>query len=165
MHISSIIENPPYKLLMVEDNMADIKLMLEAIRITGLKSVAQVDYALSAEEGYSLLHRAYLAGRLYDIITIDLNMPRIDGKEMLATIKNDHRYASIPVFIISNSDSVRDMAACYNLGANGYIQKPSELKRLLDFFEAVKFSLVHDGYASADSIDRRYEELKLHDRG
>jgi CheY-like chemotaxis protein len=165
MHIPSLIENLPFKLLMVEDNMADIKLMLEAIRITGLKTVAEVDYAQNAEDGYKFLHRGYLAQRPYDIITIDLNMPRISGKEMLATLKNDPRYASIPVFIISNSDSVRDMSDCYNLGANGYIQKPSELKRLLDFFEAVKYTLVHDGHASADNIDRRYEELKLLHRG
>ena len=165
MHpIPSIIENPPFKLLMVEDNMADIKLMLEAIRITGLKSIAEADYALNAEGGYALLHRAHLAHRPYDMIIIDLNMPRIDGKEMLASLKNDSRYDGIPIFIMSNSDTMRDMSDCYNLGADAYIQKPTELQRLLDFFEAVKYSLVHEGRASADDIDRRYEQLKKQDK-
>lgn len=157
MHlIPSINENPPFRLLMVEDNMADIKLMQEAIRITGLKIIATADYALNAEDGYALLNRSYLAQKPYDMIIMDLNMPRIGGKEMLATIKSDPRYDKIPAFIMSNSSIMRDMSDCYNLGADGYLQKPAEFQRLLDFFEAVKYSLVHEGRASADDIDRLY---------
>lgn len=158
--IPSLNESLPFKILMVEDNLADIKLMQEAIRITGLKAVAEAEYATHAEEGYALLHRAHLAHWLYDLMIIDLHMPRIDGKEMLASLKDDARYSSIPIFIMSNSDAIRDMSECYNLGADGYIQKPAEFQRLLDFFEAIKYSLIHDGQASADHIDLRYAQLK-----
>jgi chemotaxis family two-component system response regulator Rcp1 len=116
---------PAFRLLLIEDNIADIKLMLEAIKWSGLKNHAEVEYAINAEQAYEMMAAAHAEGNPYKMFTLDLNMPRIDGKEVLTNLKKDNRYAHIPVFIISNSDAMTDITDCEKLGADGYIQKPT----------------------------------------
>ena len=72
------------------------------------------------------------------IMLLDLNMPGIDGREVLATVKNDPDLRSIPIIILTNSNHRRDIDACYELGANTYIQKPLDLQRFFNIMQGLK---------------------------
>lgn len=68
------------------------------------------------------------------IILLDLNLPSIDGRSVLETIKNDAELRTIPTIVMTNSDDERDINACYKLGANTYVKKPLNIAV---FFEAI----------------------------
>src|SRR6185436_2225183 len=70
-----------------------------------------------------------------DLILLDLNLPRIDGRELLATIKQDPSLTTIPVVVLTTSDAERDVAKSYSLHANAYVTKPLEMS---DFIDVVK---------------------------
>jgi chemotaxis family two-component system response regulator Rcp1 len=148
-------------LLMIEDNPADVRLMIEAIREAHLHDMVTSRYAYDGDEALDILNSAYKVDETFDMILLDLNMPKISGKELLATIKADERFAAIPVFIMTNSDYKNDMIDCYNLNADAYIQKPSDFKRLIDFFIAIRHSLEINQRLSAFHIEKRYEEMKM----
>jgi DNA-binding response OmpR family regulator len=100
-------------------------------------------------------------GEPFHMILLDLNMPKVNGKELLARIKGDERFERIPVFIMTNSDYKNDMIDCYNLKADAYIQKPTDFKRLIDFFISVKRSLEINQRLSVFQIEKSYEEMRM----
>ena len=153
--------NPSCNLLMIEDNPADVRLMIEAIREAELSDLITNRYAYDGDEALDILDSAYNVGTPFHMILLDLNMPKVNGKELLARIKADHRFSSIPVFIMTNSDYKNDMIDCYNLRADAYIQKPTDFKRLIDFFIAVKHSLEVNQRLSVFQIEKVYEEMKM----
>jgi len=146
---------------MIEDNPADVRLMIEAIREAELDQLATSRYAYDGDEALAILDSAYNVGESFHMILLDLNMPKINGKELLGRIKGDARFADIPVFIMTNSDYKHDMIDCYKLQANAYIQKPTDFKRLIDFFIAVKKSLELNHRLSVFQIEMSYEEMKV----
>jgi len=146
---------------MIEDNPADVRLMIEAIREAGLNDMVTPRYAYDGDEALALLNSAYNIGEPFHMILLDLNMPKVNGKELLAKIKGSENLASIPVFIMTNSDYKNDMIDCYNLRADAYIQKPTDFKRLIDFFVAVKHSLDVNQRLSVFQIEKVYEEMKM----
>jgi len=146
---------------MIEDNPADVRLMIEAIREADLSDMATSRYAYDGDEALAILDSAYSLGETFHMILLDLNMPKVSGKELLAKIKGDERFADIPLFILTNSDYKNDMIDCYNLNANAYIQKPTDFKRLIDFFIAVKRSLETNHRLSVFQIERCYDEMKM----
>ncbi len=148
-------------LLMIEDNPADVRLMIEAIREAGLNEMVTTRYAYDGDEALALLTSAHNVGEPFHMIMLDLNMPKVNGKELLAKIKGNESLASIPVFIMTNSDYKNDMIDCYNLRADAYIQKPTDFKRLIDFFIAVKHSLDVNQRLSVFQIEKVYEEMKM----
>jgi two-component system, chemotaxis family, response regulator Rcp1 len=148
-------------LLMIEDNPADVRLMIEAIREAELSDMVTPRYAYDGDEAMTLLDSSHNIGEPFHMIMLDLNMPKVNGKELLARIKGDDRFERIPVFIMTNSDYKNDMIDCYNLRADAYIQKPTDFKRLIDFFISVKRSLELNHRLSVFQIEKNYEEMRM----
>ena len=154
-------QNSLCNILMIEDNPADVRLMIEAIQEAKLSEMIVSRYAYDGDEALAILNSADKLGETFHMILLDLNMPKISGKELLARLKSDERFASIPVFIMTNSDYKNDMIDCYRLNADAYIQKPTDFKRLIDFFIAIRQSLEMNSSLSPFHIEKSYEEMNM----
>ena len=112
------------RILVVEDNPGDVRLIREAFRETGLRVEFQV--AEDGEKGLALLRREgqFREAPRPNLILLDLNLPKLDGKQVLAQIKADENLRSIPVIVLSSSRSGEDVASSYDGYANCYISKP-----------------------------------------
>jgi len=124
----------PWAILLIEDNLADVRLMQEAFKDSKFQSVLSV--VKDGVEAMAFLRRAGSYGDVSkpDFIFLDLNLPRKDGREVLAEIKNDAELRRIPVAILTTSNAERDILTCYDLHANCYIIKPADVDQ---FFEAI----------------------------
>jgi len=124
----------PLSILLVEDNPADVRLTREAFRTSALQTGLSV--AKDGVEAMEFLHKAgsFADARRPDLIFLDLNLPRKDGREVLAEIKGDSQLKRIPVIILTTSRAERDIIASYDLGANCYIVKPADPDQ---FFEVI----------------------------
>lgn len=113
--------------LLVEDNAADVDLTREML------STTKFDIKLSiATDGVEAIDYLNGVGSWSEpghptLILLDLNLPRKDGRQVLAVLKNHDELRRIPVVILSSSNSKKDITSCYHLGANCYIVKPVEL--------------------------------------
>jgi two-component system, chemotaxis family, response regulator Rcp1 len=128
--------NPPtVRILLMEDDPGDVELILEALGDSKLSlAIAHVP---NGEEGMRYLRRQVpydLAGRP-DLVLLDLNMPRMDGREVLEAVKGDKTLRAIPVIVLTTSDAETDILASYDQGANCYLKKPLGLA---DFLHVVK---------------------------
>jgi two-component system, chemotaxis family, response regulator Rcp1 len=124
--------------LLVEDNPGDIRLTREAFR------AANTDIKLSVVtdgvEAMDFLRRegAYSGGALRpDLILLDLNMPRLGGKDVLARLKADDDLKTIPIVILTTSDSEGDILKSYALSANCYLCKPVDLDRFKSLVQSI----------------------------
>ncbi|MBP2161734.1 MULTISPECIES: response regulator [Asticcacaulis] len=115
--------NRPAEILLVEDNRGDVLLTRKAFQS------AQIENRLSvAESGEAALERLRdEAQALPDLILLDLNLPRMSGRDVLGEIKVDARLRHIPVIILSSSAAEQDIARSYALHASAYIVKPVDL--------------------------------------
>jgi len=121
----------PRDILLVEDDAADALLVQEALRARGAaRSIAWVPDGLAALE---LLRDPGFTRP--DLIVVDLNMPRMNGRELLAVLKADAELKTIPVVVLTTSDAPADIRAAYERHANAYIAKPVNLD---DFVDAVR---------------------------
>jgi two-component system, chemotaxis family, response regulator Rcp1 len=127
----------PVEILLVEDSPGDVKLTQEALRDAEVPNVLHV--ARDGEEAMRFLRReGEFAGKPRpDLILLDLNMPRMDGREVLAVIKADADLRRIPVIILTTSQSEDDIAEAYSLAANCYVAKPVDLDEFLDVVRAI----------------------------
>ena len=123
------------EILLVEDNPADVLLMEEALREG--KMLNKLYVAGNGDEALDFLYRRgkHRDASRPDLIMLDLNLPKKDGREVLAEIKNDPELKRIPVVVITTSKSEEDIVKSYNLHANCYVTKPV---RLSQFFQVVK---------------------------
>ncbi len=125
----------PVEILLIEDNPGDIQLTREALE--DCKMINNLHVAEDGEIALDYLFRT--AGHedipIPDLIILDLNLPRLDGREVLEKIKSDDRLKLIPVVILTTSEADEDILKMYELHANCYITKPLNLER---FFEVVK---------------------------
>ena len=114
----------PIDLLLVEDEPGDVRLTKEAFHHRG---ALRVHHAWNGVEALAFLGRArgYAAAPRPDLILMDLNMPQMGGLAALALIKGDSDLKSIPTIIFTSTDSETDILACYFLGANCCLRKPS----------------------------------------
>src|SRR5687768_973849 len=115
-----------HSILIVEDSPSDAFIVKEA-----LKQAAEPSQIYSVHDGVEamqFLHREgnYVNAPRPDIILLDLNMPRKDGREVLGEIKNDEKLKSIPVIVLTSSDADQDVSNAYNLHANCYLTKPAD---------------------------------------
>ncbi|MEL6676496.1 MAG: response regulator [Bacteroidota bacterium] len=137
----------PVEILLIEDNEGDIVLTKKAFEREGYPCRISV-----CRNGYEALDHLYRRGKYGealrpDLIIMDLNMPGISGQETLTEIKSDRSLASIPVIILTTSESQEDVQTCYQLQASSYIRKPVDfhefrevIHRLQDYwFRVVKF--------------------------
>ena len=123
----------PIEILLVEDNLADVRLTQEAFKAAGVPNRLHV--ARDGVEALSMLRDATGAVPRPDLILLDLNLPRKDGREVLEDIKQDETLRHIPVVIFSTSQSEQDVARGYRLGANAFVTKPVDVER---FFQVIQ---------------------------
>lgn len=119
------------EILLVEDNPADVRLTLEAMKDGKIRN--RLNVVSDGEEALAYLRKKgkYANAARPDLILLDLNLPKIDGKEVLAEIKNDAHLKSIPVVILTTSKADEDILKTYNLHANCFITKPVELDKFI----------------------------------
>jgi two-component system response regulator len=136
-------------------------LIQEAIKEAELTEQLELTYAYDGEEACETLDSCKLMGTKFDLVLLDLNMPKITGKEVLEKIKSDTELENMPVIVVTNSDYKKDMIDCYRLRADGYFQKPADFKKLVDFFISVKKSIEVKNKLSIYFIEKVYDELAL----
>lgn len=148
-----------YHLLLVDDSSAEVRLMQEAIKDAELDGLVRLSYCYDGEEACDFLRTSDIVGEKVDMVLLDLNMPRLDGKNVLEFVKSTEGLQEIPVYVITNSNYRRDMMDCYNLRADGYLQKPSEFQKLVDFFTSMKQSILVRNKLSIFWIEKTLAEL------
>lgn len=128
----------PVEILLVEDNPGDARLMIEALREG--KVLNHLSIARDGVEALAFLRREGQHARAPrpDLIMLDLNLPKKDGREVLADIKADAILKSIPVVILTTSQAEQDIVKSYNLHANCYINKPVDLEEFLTVLKSVE---------------------------
>jgi len=126
------------EILLVEDNPGDVRLTREAFK------EGRIDNHLAvARDGVEALEYLQRRGKFAgatrpDMILLDLNLPRKDGREVLAEIKVDERLCGIPVVVLSTSQSEEDVRSSYDLHANCYISKPVDLDHFIDVVHSIE---------------------------
>lgn len=128
----------PLRILLVEDNRADARLIVEGMLETKARMTLNVVGDGEAAMGYLRKQGDYGDADLPDIILLDLNLPRKDGREVLAEIMADENLRRIPVVVLTTSKAEEDVTRCYELGANCYITKPVGLDRFIDVVKSIE---------------------------
>lgn len=135
----------PIEILLVEDNPGDVRLVQESLK--DLKLLNRLSVVHDGEEALAFLHRQgkYADTPCPDLVLLDLNLPKKDGREVLAEIKIDGKLRRIPVVILTSSSAEEDILKTYDLYANCYITKPVNLEqfaKLVRVNEEFWFTLV-----------------------
>ncbi len=125
-------------ILLVEDDPGDVRLTQEALRES--KVHINLHVVQDGVEAIRYLEQRdqYVAVVRPDLILLDLNLPRMDGREVLASIKSNESLRKIPVVILTTSEAENDIVQSYDLHANCYITKPVDLDQFLKIVRAIK---------------------------
>ena len=122
------------RILLVEDNPKDVELTLTALDEHHLANEVVV-----VNDGAETLDYLYRRGKFAmrtdnnpAVVLLDLKMPKVDGLEVLRTIKSDHDLKTIPVVILTSSREEKDLVESYKLGANAYVVRPVDFKKFID---------------------------------
>jgi two-component system response regulator len=128
----------PIEILLVEDNPGDVDLTREALEIGKLNNILHV--VDDGEEAMAFLRREgqYAKTSRPDLVLLDLNLPRKNGREVLAEIKSDENLKRIPVVILTTSKAEEDILKTYNLHANCYVTKPIDLDQFIKVVHAIE---------------------------
>jgi two-component system response regulator len=131
------VQYKPVKILLVEDNEAHADLAKEALK--DAKVTVDLNIVETGEDAlqYLLNEKEYAEATRPDLILLDLNLPGIDGREVLEIIKADPEIRCIPVVILTTSEAEKDMLLTYNNHANCYIKKPVDFEQ----FQKVVYEL------------------------
>jgi CheY-like chemotaxis protein len=123
---------------MVEDNPADVRLTREAFK--DAKVLNRMHVVEDGEAALAFLRREgkYAHAPRPDLVLLDLNLPKIDGREVLAEIKADANLKRIPVVVLTTSEDQKDILRAYDLHVNAYITKPVDLGQFIKIVEAVE---------------------------
>jgi chemotaxis family two-component system response regulator Rcp1 len=126
------------EILLVEDNPGDIRLIVEVLKEGKINNNLSV--VEDGEEALAYLKRegSYQEAIVPDIILLDLNLPKINGTEVLAEIKKDPLLKYIPVIILTTSEAEQDILRAYDLHANCYITKPVNLEQFLTVVRSIE---------------------------
>jgi len=126
------------EVMLVEDNPGDVRLTREALREGKIRNRLHV--ARDGVEALAFLRRAgtHHAAPRPDLILLDLNLPRKDGREVLAEIKADPDLKRIPVVVLTTSEDEEDILSSYNLHANCYIAKPVDLEHFIGVIKSIE---------------------------
>lgn len=120
-------------ILLVEDNEGDIILTQEALKEAKIRN--KITVARDGEEALAMLQNSTT---LPDLILLDINLPKIDGLEVLTTIKANDRFRMIPVIMLTTSAAERDIMTSYANHANCFITKPVDLARFMDVVRTIE---------------------------
>ena len=125
----------PVRILLVEDSPADIELTRQALAEAEIANEVVVVSDGDAAERYLRREGTYADAPRPDLVLLDLNLPKKDGRELLVEIKRDPRLCTIPVVVLTTSASDEDVAHAYRSHVNSYVRKPV---RLADFIRLVR---------------------------
>jgi CheY-like chemotaxis protein len=125
-------------ILLVEDNPGDVRLTLEALKESGLH--INIHVTKDGIEAMAFLHQEepHAKAPKPDLILLDLDLPKKDGREMLAEIKADEHLKHIPVAILTTSQAKEDILRTYDLHANCYITKPADLNQFIKVVRTIE---------------------------
>jgi two-component system, chemotaxis family, response regulator Rcp1 len=128
----------PVDILLVEDSPGDVRLTQEALRDAKLK--VNLHVAGDGVEAMAFLHREgqYTSSPMPDLIMLDLNLPKKDGRQVLAEIKSDNRLKRIPVVVVTTSKAEEDIIKTYDLHANCYVTKPLDLDQFINMVQSIE---------------------------
>jgi chemotaxis family two-component system response regulator Rcp1 len=134
----NLSEARPIEILLVEDSPSDAKLTMEALeagkignRLTHVEDGVEAMDCLRQRGKYAKAARP-------DLIMLDLNLPRMDGREVLAEIKNDPDLKLIPIIVLTTSRSDKDILESYRLNANCYITKPVDFPNFIEVVKSIE---------------------------
>ena len=136
--MSEMPNHEPIEILLVEDNEGDARLAIEALKEGKVRN--NLYHVKDGVEAMIFLQRQgeYACTPPPDLILLDLNLPRKDGREVLAEIKEDPELRMIPVVVLTTSQAERDLAETYSLHANAFITKPLDLDRFVEVVQAIE---------------------------
>jgi two-component system, chemotaxis family, response regulator Rcp1 len=131
-------ETRPIEILLVEDNPGDVVLTREALRDG--KIHIHLDVVTDGEQALARLRRqgTFASAARPDLILLDLNLPRLSGREVLAAVKADEHLRRIPVVVLTSSQAEQDIVASYDLNANCYISKPVDLDQFIRVVKSIE---------------------------
>lgn len=134
---SDIDGSRPIEILMVEDNPGDILLTREAMKEAKLRN--RLNIANDGVEAMEFLRRQgrYADAPRPDLILLDLNLPRMDGREVLTKLKNDPDLKNIPVVVLTTSRAEEDIERVYSLHANCYVTKPVDFDQFMKVVQKI----------------------------
>jgi chemotaxis family two-component system response regulator Rcp1 len=127
----------PIEILLVEDNPGDVRLTIEALKEGKVRN--RLSVARDGVEALAFLRREgpHANAARPDLILLDLNLPKKDGREVLADIKEDTRLRRIPVVVLTTSKAEEDILRTYDLHANCYITKPVDLEQFISVVRSI----------------------------
>lgn len=128
----------PINILLIEDNPGDVRLTQEAFKEGRIP--INLDVTMDGVEAIKYLHKQekYASASTPDLILLDLNLPKRDGREVLQDIKADDFLKRIPVVILTTSNAEQDILKSYNLHVNCYINKPVDFDRFFDIIQKIE---------------------------
>ncbi len=128
----------PVEILLVEDSPADVRLTQEALKEAKVLNHLQVVW--DGEDAVAYLRRQgkYSNAVVPDVMLLDLNLPKMSGREVLEEVKNDPELRRIPIVILTTSQAEKDILESYDLHANCYITKPVDLDQFMDVIQHIE---------------------------
>ncbi|MCF3933020.1 response regulator [Acuticoccus sp. M5D2P5] len=140
MSVSDLeVQQRPLRVLLVEDNPADAELTREAFERNGM----EIDLSVVADgvQALDYLHKRgpFVRVRRPDLIVLDLNVPRLHGKDVLAITKGEANLRVVPIVVLTSSAAEKDIVESYALGANCYVTKPLDLYDFRKIVSALEF--------------------------
>jgi two-component system, chemotaxis family, response regulator Rcp1 len=128
----------PIQILLIEDNPGDIRLTQEAFKESSLSITLNV--ATDGVEGINYLKKIppYQDAVMPDLILLDLNLPKRDGREVLQEVKTDEILKKIPIIILTTSTADQDILKCYNFFVNSYINKPVDFDKFFEIIQRIE---------------------------
>ena len=132
-----IEQGRPIEILLVEDNPGDVRLTIEALREA--KVCNRIHTVYDGMQALAFLNREgnYINVPFPDLILLDLNLPKKDGREVLTSIKAEEKFKRIPVVVLTTSKSEGDIVRSYELQASCYVTKPVDLDQFLEVVKSI----------------------------
>ena len=143
--MSNLSEARPVEILLVEDNPGDVLLTQEAFKRAKIRNNLVV--ASDGEVALKILAKeeGYEDAKTPDLILLDLNLPKFNGKEVLEKVKSSDKLKRIPIVVLSSSKAEQDINQSYDLHANSYVTKPIDIQKLAAIVQSIEsfwFSVV-----------------------
>jgi CheY-like chemotaxis protein len=128
----------PVEILLVEDNLGDARLTQEALKEGKIRN--NLHHVKDGVEALAFLRRegGYASAPTPDIVLLDLNLPKKDGRQVLAEMKADEALKTIPVVVLTTSEAEQDILRSYELHANCYVTKPVDLEKFISIVRAIE---------------------------
>ncbi len=148
----TLLKRRPLEILSVEDNPADVYLIKQFL--CGTEANCNLTFVNDGEQALDYLYQRgkYVGARRPDLILLDLNLPRLDGKEVLKQIKADADLQIIPTLILTSSKAEVDIQATYKDAANCYYVKPADLAKFVEVMGVIRVAWIQSARFPADDM-------------